>query len=103
MRPSTTSACWQAATCASARPRDSANGFTLPAYVLAGAFATMDCCEALAPACRVIFCVDDDTLVNLSPAGIALLDAAIDRAAGRRRSADGMRYAPAYTASAGPR
>ncbi|AOI91997.1 hypothetical protein WS58_30610 [Burkholderia pseudomultivorans] len=45
--------------------------------------ATMDY-EALAPARRVMFFLDNDTFVNLSPAGLALFDAAIDWAAGRR-------------------
>ncbi|AXK65214.1 hypothetical protein CN645_10605 [Burkholderia sp. IDO3] len=45
--------------------------------------ATMDY-EALAPARRVMFFLDNDTFANLSPAGIALFDAAIDWAAGRR-------------------
>ncbi|CAB3763565.1 hypothetical protein BPA30113_01203 [Burkholderia paludis] len=45
--------------------------------------ATMDC-EALAPASRVMFFLDNDTFANLSPAGIALFDAAVDWAAGRR-------------------
>ncbi len=45
--------------------------------------ATMDY-EALAPARRVMFFLDNDTFVNLSPAGLALFDAAVDWAAGRR-------------------
>ncbi|KVC80142.1 hypothetical protein WI76_13580 [Burkholderia ubonensis] len=45
--------------------------------------ATMDY-EALAPARRVMFFLDNDTFVNLSPAGLALFDAALDWAAGRR-------------------
>lgn len=45
--------------------------------------ATMDY-EALAPARRVMFFLDNDTFVNLSPAGVALFDAAVDWAAGRR-------------------
>lgn len=48
-----------------------------------GEDATMDY-EALAPARRVMFFLDNDTFANLSPAGIALFDAAIDWAAGRR-------------------
>lgn len=45
--------------------------------------ATMDY-EALAPARRVMFFLDNDTFANLSPAGLALFDAAVDWAAGRR-------------------
>ncbi|KVX54783.1 hypothetical protein [Burkholderia stagnalis] len=45
--------------------------------------ATMDY-EALAPARRVMFFLDNDTFVNLSPAGLALFEAAVDWAAGRR-------------------
>ncbi|MCA7928436.1 hypothetical protein LGM45_05255 [Burkholderia cepacia] len=45
--------------------------------------ATMDY-EALAPARRVMFFLDNDTFANLSPAGVALFDAAVDWAAGRR-------------------
>ncbi|MGU7775433.1 hypothetical protein ACV229_35340 [Burkholderia sp. MR1-5-21] len=45
--------------------------------------ATMDY-ESLAPARRVMFFLDNDTFVNLSPAGLALFDAAVDWAAGRR-------------------
>lgn len=45
--------------------------------------ATMDY-AALAPARRVMFFLDNDTFVNLSPAGVALFDAAVDRPAGRR-------------------
>ena len=43
--------------------------------------ATMDY-ESLAPARRVMFFLDNDTFTNLSPAGLALFDAAIDWAAG---------------------
>lgn len=45
--------------------------------------ATMDY-ETLAPARRVMFFLDNDTFVNLSPAGLALFDAAVDWAAGAR-------------------
>lgn len=45
--------------------------------------ATMDY-ESLAPARRVMFFLDNDTFVNLSPAGLALFDAAVDWAAGPR-------------------
>ncbi|AJK49380.1 putative membrane protein [Burkholderia plantarii] len=45
--------------------------------------ATMDC-EALAPARRVMLFLDNDTFPNLSTAGVALFDAAVDWAAGRR-------------------
>jgi len=45
--------------------------------------ATMDY-ETLAPARRVMFFLDNDTFANLSPAGFALFDAAVDWAAGRR-------------------
>ncbi len=45
--------------------------------------ATMDY-EALAPARRVMCFLDNDTFPNLSAAGIALFDAAVDWAAGRR-------------------
>ncbi|MGZ2744512.1 hypothetical protein [Burkholderia stagnalis] len=45
--------------------------------------ATMDY-EALAPARRVMFFLDNDTFVNLSPAGLALFEAAVAWAAGRR-------------------
>ncbi|MBU9609892.1 hypothetical protein [Burkholderia multivorans] len=45
--------------------------------------ATMDY-EALAPARRVMLFLDNDTFANLSPAGVALFDAALDWAAGRR-------------------
>ncbi|WP_342612357.1 hypothetical protein [Burkholderia ambifaria] len=45
--------------------------------------ATMDY-EALAPARRVMFFLSNDTFANLSPAGLALFDAALDWAAGRR-------------------
>ncbi|AFQ48483.1 hypothetical protein [Burkholderia cepacia] len=45
--------------------------------------ATMDY-ETLAPARRVMFFLDNDTFANLSPAGVALFDAAVDWAAGRR-------------------
>ncbi|ALX12306.1 hypothetical protein P350_12545 [Burkholderia cepacia JBK9] len=45
--------------------------------------ATMDY-EALAPARRVMFFLDNDTFTNLSPAGVALFDAVLDWAAGRR-------------------
>ncbi len=45
--------------------------------------ATMDY-ETLAPARRVMFFLDNDTFTNLSPAGVALFDAAVDWAAGRR-------------------
>ncbi|WP_425128835.1 hypothetical protein [Burkholderia gladioli] len=45
--------------------------------------ATMDY-ESLAPARRVMCFLDNDTFPNLSPAGIALFDAALDWAAGRR-------------------
>lgn len=43
--------------------------------------ATMDY-ESLAPARRVMFFLDNDTFTNLSPAGLALFDAAIDWAVG---------------------
>lgn len=43
--------------------------------------ATMDY-ESLAPARRVMFFLDNDTFANLSPAGLALFDAAIDWAVG---------------------
>lgn len=45
--------------------------------------ATMDY-ESLAPARRVMCFLDNDTFPNLSAAGIALFDAAVDWAAGRR-------------------
>jgi hypothetical protein len=45
--------------------------------------ATMDY-EALAPARRVMLFLDNDTFPNLSTAGVALFDAAVDWAAGRR-------------------
>jgi hypothetical protein len=45
--------------------------------------ATMDY-ETLAPARRVMFFLDNDTFVDLSPAGLALFDAAIDWAVGAR-------------------
>jgi hypothetical protein len=38
--------------------------------------------ESLAPARRVMFFLDNDTFTNLSPAGLALFDAAIDWAVG---------------------
>lgn len=44
--------------------------------------ATMDY-EALAPARRVMFFLDNDTFTNLSPAGLALFDAAVDWALSR--------------------
>jgi hypothetical protein len=42
--------------------------------------ATMDY-EALAPACRAMFFMDNDSFANLSAAGVRLFDAAIDWAA----------------------
>ncbi|WP_246794437.1 hypothetical protein [Burkholderia perseverans] len=45
--------------------------------------ATMDY-EALAPARRVMLFLDNDTFPDLSTAGVALFDAAVDWAAGRR-------------------
>jgi len=44
--------------------------------------ATMDY-EALAPARRTMFLLDDETFGNLTPAGLALFDAAVDWTAGR--------------------
>jgi hypothetical protein len=44
--------------------------------------ATMDY-ESLAPARRVMIFLDNETFANLSPAGLALFDAAVDWASGR--------------------
>ncbi|TGE02402.1 hypothetical protein [Methylobacterium nonmethylotrophicum] len=46
--------------------------------------ATMDY-ESIAPARRTMFLLDNETFANLTPAGLALFDAAVDWTAGRAR------------------